>query len=48
VEETMTVRSAANPNPVLIKHYLKTLLAALEEKAKEKKEISTEQKPKEK
>lgn len=28
---------SANPNPILIKHYLKNLLAALEEKAKEKK-----------
>ena len=44
----MTVRSAGSPQSVLIKHYLKILLSALEEKAKEKKEISTEQKPKEK
>ena len=28
----MTIKSAANPNPVLIKHYLKLLLKGLEEK----------------
>jgi len=44
----MIVRSAVNPNPVLIKHYLKTLLAALEEKAKEKKETLVKQTSEEK
>ena len=32
----MTVRSAANPNPVLIKAYAKQLLKSLEEAAKKK------------
>jgi hypothetical protein len=36
VEETMTVRSAASPNLVLIKAYLKNLLKSLDKVKAEK------------